>query len=118
MDPEDLPDLRDYSQEGLRLLLVDSINRVFDEEKRRESETDEFIFRLCLLDKRCLLWYHVLKSGGLRRFGEIHALARKIGIRSESTVSGYLRGYVELGLAVKHSDGRYQMIGLRWLEQG
>ncbi len=109
-------DLSEYSQEGLRGLLDDLLEQVFAEEKRRVDETWEFLGRLCLLDRRCTLWYLLLRSGGSRRFNEIHAVARSIGLRSHDSVSKYLDSYIEYGLTVKHQSGRYQMIAPRWLE--
>jgi len=108
-------DIRNYTQKGLQGHIVDVVDSVFREEQRRVLETREFVQRLCLLDKRGLLWYQVWQSGGVRGFGEILSLARSLGIRSDNTVTSYLKCYVELGLAVRLRNG-YRMIAPVWLE--
>lgn len=115
--PGDLRDLEKYSQEGLRGYTVDVVNQVFLEEERRVVETGEFLSRLCLLDRKCTLWHLLWQSGGVRRFTEIQESSRRVGISGQSTVSKYLGFYLELGLAVKHPNGCYQMKGPIWLER-
>jgi len=73
--------------------------------------------KICLTNKCLSLWHLVWISGGFRSFSEIVALAKRVGIRSEATVSKYLRFFVEQEMAVRHSNGLYQMIGLLGLEE-
>ncbi len=109
-------DLSEYTQDGLQGLTIDPIIEVFMEEKRRVAETGEFFGRFCLLDRKCTLWYLVWRSGGFRRFNEIHTLARSIGVNSHSSVSRYLNLYVKHELAIIQPSGRYRMIGPDYLE--
>lgn len=113
----DLYDLSEYSQLGLHRLLVEKVDQVFFEENRRVIETQNFLYRLCLLDSRPRLWYLAWRSGGNRRFDEFQVLARRIGVRSPTTVSKYLKLYLELGLVEKHHQGFYRIVGPRWLEE-
>lgn len=104
-----------FTQLGLEHLVQETVSQVFVEERRRIAETSRFLDRLCLLDRRLMLWNVAWRSGGVLSYSEIEVLARKLGIRSSDTVSRYLRLYLKHGFVVQRPGG-YVVIGPRWLE--
>ena len=110
-------DIRKYSQKGLRGYSHDVVDRLFDEQDRRIDEARMYFRVVCSFDKCLELWHLVLISGGFRSFSEIRAVARSIGVKSDASVSKYLRVLRENNMAVLRSDGLYQMLGPSLLKE-
>ncbi len=111
MDSDDLSDLSDLSQKGLREESHDHVDQIHNEYERRIEAYRTYFRVVCSIDKCLELWHTLWISGGFRRFTEIVPVAKKIGIKSEGTVSNHLYKLRAKKLAVVRSDGLYQMIG-------
>lgn len=114
LDPDRLGNL---SQEGLRLFKNIFNNKISEEQKRRVEETYDFFETFRKLSRKSSFWFELWESGGHSSFREACAVGRSLGIKSKSTIKKYLDEFIELGLAVRHSNGRYQMLGPKWLEK-